>query len=360
MGYMNVSEVDSALRRLAEVYPERAHRVRLPYLTHEGRRCWALRIGETRRRKQALLVTGCVHAREWGGADIGVYWLADLLEAATKGTGLRYGDSRLSRDALASALDRLDVIVMPQVNPDGRDWSQRQDALWRGNRNPESVSAGGYGVDLNRNHDFLWDFPTCFHPDADVATTTSATHDSQTWRGPSPGSEPETRNLEHLFDSRPEIRWYVDLHSYGPTILYPWGDDEDQSVDPSQSFQNPAWNGKRGVGGDGAYREYIPSADRKLALQLGRAMANAIEGVRGQRYGVEPAYSLYPTSGAGDDWAYSRHFVDTRRPRVLPFTLEFGRELFAPEWSVMRPVVLDVCAALTALLAAASEASSPL
>lgn len=355
MGYMNVTEVESALRRLEDHYPGRARRIALPNLTHEGRRCHALRIGRQSRRAPALLVTGCVHAREWGGADIAVYWAADLLEALTKRAGLRYGDARATRGELADALGEIDVIVFPQVNPDGRAHSQTRDALWRGNRYPDSVDRGGYGVDLNRNHDFLWDFPTCFHSDANVGTSTSCFHSSQTWRGPEAVSEPETRNLQYLFRSYPEIRWYVDLHSYGPSILFPWGDDENQTEDAALSFTNPTWDGQRGMAGDTAYREYMPSADLAVFRSLGKAMARAIEAVRGEQYAVEPAFSLYPTSGAGDDWAWSRHLADPNQPKVYPFTLEFGRDTFAPAWSVMRPVVGDVCAALTRLAISAAE-----
>ena len=52
------------------------------------------------------------------------------------------------------------------MNPDGRHFSQTTDALWRRNRNP--AECGGdtdcIGVDLNRNQEFLWDFPTLFDP----------------------------------------------------------------------------------------------------------------------------------------------------------------------------------------------------
>ena len=355
MGYLNVVEVESGLRALEYHYPGWASRVALPNLTHEGRRCHALRIGRPGRRAPTLLVTGCVHAREWGGADIAVSWAADLLAAVTRRTGLRYGEARASRDALRAALETINVLVFPQVNPDGRDWSQRHDALWRGNRRPDSVSSGGYGVDLNRNHDFLWDFPVCFHPEAGVGTSTSARHSSQTWRGPSPLSEPETQNVAWLFEVTPEIAWFVDLHSYGESILFPWGDDESQPDDPAQSFTNPAWHGARGMGGDAAYREYAPASDLALFRALGATMAGAISAVRGANYSVDPAFSLYPTSGAGDDWAYSRHLADPTRRRVLPFTIEFGSDGFAPPWERMRDIVGDVSSALTALALAVAD-----
>lgn len=355
--YLNVREVESALRSLAREYSLLSERVRLPYRTHGGRTCHALRIARPGRTAPALLVTGCVHAREWGGADISVSWAADLLEAATRGTGLRYGETTFKKDELQGVLDNLDLLVFPQVNPDGRFWSQTQDKLWRGNRHPLVHTAGCYGVDLNRNHDFLWDFPRCFHPDAGVGTSADPFHGSQTWRGPAPESEPEVRNIQYLYQLHPHIQYYVDLHSYGPVILYPWGDDESQHDASDQCFHNADWDGKRGLGGDAGYREFLPSEDKATFLYLGKQMARAIEGVRGQVYPVEPAFSLYPTSGAGDDWAWARHRRDPSLDKTYAFTLEFGARTFAPQWQEMKQVVGDISAALTALAVTAAGRS---
>lgn len=41
-------------------------------------------------------------------------------------------------------------------------------------------------------------------------------------------------------------------------------------------------------------------------------------------YSVIPAAELYPTSGASDDYSYSRHFADTSLNLVHAYTVEFG------------------------------------
>ncbi|MGH3974461.1 MAG: VWA domain-containing protein, partial [Pseudonocardiaceae bacterium] len=138
--------------------------------------------------------------------------------------------------------------------------------------------------------------------------------------------------------------WYLDLHSHGETILHSWGDDENQSADASENFANPAFDGQRGVAGD-AYGEYIPSGDLTEVVDLANAFHNALQGVRGKNYSVEPAYSLYPTSGANDDYAYSRAFVDASQNKIYAYTVEWGTE-FQPPWAEMEQVVADVSAGI--------------
>jgi len=117
-------------------------------------------------------------------------------------------------------------------------------------------------VDLNRNYDFLWDFPTTFSPSAPVAT--SADPCSEVYYGPGAVSEPETNNVVWLLDRYPSVGYFIDIHSFGEDILYNWGDDDDQVTDSAMTFSDPTYDGKRGIpgstpGGDpNKYREYIP------------------------------------------------------------------------------------------------------
>jgi hypothetical protein len=74
-------------------------------------------------------------------------------------------------------------------------------------------------------------------------------------------------------------------------------------------------------------------------------MAAEITRVRGDAYDVSPSFSLYATSGASDDYAYSRHRTDPALPKVLGFTIECGHD-FQPEWSEAEAVIQEVSAAL--------------
>ncbi len=105
-------------------------------------------------------------------ADICINFATDLLEAYVGGTGLTYGGKSFNATQIRSVVEGLNVYVFPDVNPDGRHYSQNNNAIWRRNRNP--APSGGntncIGVDLKRNHDFLWDFPNHFTPLALVHT----------------------------------------------------------------------------------------------------------------------------------------------------------------------------------------------
>src|SRR5882724_4898339 len=104
-----------------------------------------------------------------------------------------------------------------------------------------------------------------------------------------------------------------------------------QVTDPSKNFRNAAFDGQRGVIGD-AYSEYIPDGDLSELQALANAFTTSLAEVRGKVYAAKPGFSLYPTAGTNDDYAYSRHFVDSSKSKSLSFTVEWGTE-FQPPWS---------------------------
>ena len=348
MAYLNIEEVESSITSLASAYPTLTTLITLPHLSIEGRTCHALRIGKSAASsRDIVLFSGGVHAREWGSSEICVFFAADLLEAYSLGTGLSYGGKSFTANHVKAIVEGLNVLVFPDVNPDGRNFSQTVEALWRKNRNPAESggSAACIGCDLNRNHDFLWDFPNLFSPSAIVNTSANPCDGSQTYRGSAPASEPETQNLVWLFENFPRIRWYVDLHSSGELILFSWGNDENQTSDMNMNFENGTFNNVRGVDGDTAYKEFIGSSDLNVAVNLANSMHGAIQSVRGKNYSVGQAFDLYATSGAGDDYAYSRHFQDPTKNKVISFTVEWGTE-FQPSWTEMEKIVADLSAGM--------------
>ena len=368
MTFLNVVEIESALSGLAKAYPSVTQLVTLPNATAEGRRSHALIIGTGKGCPQAgvLLISGA-HAREWGGPDICINFATDLLEAYTGNTGLAYGGTSYTAAEIKSIVDRVDVIVFPDINPDGRNYSQNTFAMWRKNRNPASSGgqASKIGIDVNRNYDFLWDFNTTFDPAAQAGGTLASTDPANDlFHGTAPFSEAETKNVRWLFEQYPYIGWFMDIHSYGGDILHAWGDDTNQTNDPNKNFTNAAWNGKRGLPND-AYGEYIGSCDLAAAASAGNAVSAAIAGVRGQSYAVAQAFflpswgSTYPTSGASDDWANSRYFADASQTKVRGYCMEFNRvKTFFPSWADMELIILDVDAGLVRLCLRAVPALS--
>ncbi|SES00957.1 Zinc carboxypeptidase [Streptomyces sp. yr375] len=348
MPYLNITEVESAVTSLAAAFPA-AELIGLPEPSVEGRTSHALRIGTAERDgNDVVVLIGGVHAREWGSCEILVDLAADLLEAHRDGTGLTYGGTSLTSTQVRSILDELDVVVFPLVNPDGRHYSQTVDPLWRKNRNPAQSGGdpAGVGVDINRNYDFLFDFETAFHPAAPVRVSTDPANPQQVYQGPRPFSEPETRNVRWLLDQFPRTRWFVDVHSYSEDMLFVWGDDDGQSLDPNKNFQNPAFDGKRGLADDLLYGEFVPKADTDDAAVLAEQFCKGVKGVRGKDYTPMPAFDLYPTCGTSDDYAYARHLVESHNGKVLGFTVEWGKNSFHPPWPEMKKIILDVDAGL--------------
>lgn len=348
MTFLNVVEIESALVGLASAYPALAELITLPHFTVQGRQSHALRIGSRQCYRRTILIISGTHAREWGGPDICINLLADLLEAWANNTGLTYGGTSFSAGQLQQILDSVELIVFPDINPDGRNYSQTVYAMWRKNR------SGSGGVDLNRNYDFLWDFTVAFAPGA-LAAGTLASNDpnNDLYHGTAPFSEAETRNVRWLFQQNPNISRFIDVHSYGGDILHPWGDDENQSVTQSMNFLNSGWNLQRGLKND-PYREFITPVDLSRLQATGNAMSSAIAGVRGHTYTVAqsfflPGWVTYPTSGASDDWAFSRSYANPSMSKVLGYVIEFNKTwTFFPPWSEMEKIILDVDAGLVA------------
>jgi len=121
MPYLNVVEVESALQVVAAAHPGFTELVTLPHRTWENRVCRAVRMAAdlTTARPTVVLVAG-VHAREWGGPDILVSFLERLTAAAADGTEISLPGYAVSAADVERIAGGLDVVVFPQVNPDGR------------------------------------------------------------------------------------------------------------------------------------------------------------------------------------------------------------------------------------------------
>ncbi|WP_255298396.1 M14 family metallopeptidase [Brevibacillus dissolubilis] len=364
-GYLTVEEVEAALVQLSQQYPQVVTLLPLPNKTWEGRTSHAvlLRAGTanpgTNQERPGFLITGSMHAREWGGSDICIHFLTELLRAYHQHTPLTYGGKSFTDMEVKTIMETLDLFVFPDVNPDGKHYSQTNDPQgghsanqgfwWRKNRRSNGVREP-MGVDINRNFDFLWD----------SGIGSSAEFPSDTYRGPRAFSEPETKNVKYLMDTYPNIQFYVDIHSYGGMILYSWGDDDNQSINPGQNFRNPAYRqvrGKTDPARKNLYREYISALDERMEVKLAQRMNRALQAVRGKSYEVKQAVGLYPTSATSEDYAYSRHIVDPSKKKIYGFTIEFGQYNgeFVPPYDEMKEIIKDVGAALTELgLAAAT------
>jgi carboxypeptidase T len=230
------------------------------------------------------VVYAAIHARELATAEIAWNWI-DYLTTS-------YG----SVSAVTNLLNSTEVWVIPVANPDGRQivesggnspYYQRKNANdSRGSCRRPPTSSNQHGVDMNRNATWHW---------GGVGSSTSAC--TQTYRGTTAASEPETAAQQALFNSLFRDRrgtgsgdaapadttgTFMSYHSYAGLILYPWGDT---------------------------------TTDAPNGAKL-RALADRMNNANGYQIGQGPEI-LYGTTGTTDDDLYGRL-------GVASFTTELG------------------------------------
>jgi murein tripeptide amidase MpaA len=323
--YRTIGQLDSLTGLLTTWFPQYFSRIQLPNASVEGRPVYALCMraggGEERR---AVLIVGGTHARELMNPDAIVEFAVDLLVSHVNGTDLVYGGRTWSALDVRIILETLDLWLLPCLNPDGRHHVMTVDDLWRKNRR-DNPGTPCDGVDLNRNLDVLFGV---------TEGQTSCSPCSDVFCGPSAFSEPETRNVKHLLDTR-RIYCFVDVHSYSELVLYPWGHATTQTVDPTKRFTGLPSGTCAQIGQPG-YQEYMSPQDLLRFQTVAQRIVDAIKVVRGRVYTSQPGIGLYPTTGTHGDYAYARHIADPSLRKTYGYTFETGpfvgdvRESFHP------------------------------
>lgn len=328
---LNVPESTSALRSLHQAFPELTSLFTPPFETYEKRALPGIQVGEEPR---VYLISG-IHARERGGPDHVIYFLSDLLHAHSTNTSLTYGNKTFSPEQVHTAFSA-GAVALPLTNPDGVQHDQTTDSCWRKNRSPPpGENETGIGVDLNRNFDFVWDFETAFHPDADISSAGSSSPSSEIYHGHEPASESETQAITWVLDQyNSSLSWFLDLHSYAGTVLYAWGDDDTGSEKMEQNFDNGDFDGLRGFTGvdppDAQYKEFITTEDLSTEVMVSQTMLDSMnraddESTGGVKYESMPAVALYPTSGGSNDYVLGRYYgEECGMGRVYGLCIEFG------------------------------------
>ena len=157
--------------------------------------------------RPASLYSALQHAREW-----------IAVEVARRDLNYFIAKWRANDKPTKDMLKTRELWFIPVMNPDGYQYTfQSADTrLWRKNlrdNNGDGIITVGDGVDPNRNYPAHWNY--------DQEGSSSITS-SETYRGPSAGSEPETQAIMGLFNRIP-FRFQVNYHSFGGWLLYPQG-----------------------------------------------------------------------------------------------------------------------------------------
>ncbi len=178
--------------------------------TVQGQDIVALKVSKNARTtrdgsRPAVLYLGAQHAREWITPEM----VRRLMH--------HFVDNYASNQEIRKLVDANELWFVPVANPDGYDWTfEDGQRLWRKNLRDNdgngAVNAGD-GVDLNRNFSTKWGYDN---------EGSSPDPGSETFRGPSPNSEPETKGLDSL-GRRIGFEFFVNYHSAAGLLLYGTG-----------------------------------------------------------------------------------------------------------------------------------------
>ncbi|XP_076302722.1 carboxypeptidase B-like [Lasioglossum baleicum] len=258
--YPNYNEVNDYLNYVTRTYSDVASLINIGN-SYEGRAMKVLKLSTGGKNKPAIFIDAGIHAREWIAPATALYIVDQIVENNK------------------NLLSQVDWYILPVLNPDGYEFTHSKSAnrLWRKTRS--DTGSVCKGVDGNRNYDIAW-----------MTVGASDNPCSDTYAGPKPFSEPETKQMSNFLLARKgQIKAYITLHSYGQYILYPWG-----------------------------YTTKAPSNNLQLNT-LARNCAEVIAKSRNTRYTYgSSSKTLYPSAGGGDDWAMAKAGVNLSYTYELP------------------------------------------
>ncbi|HEX6289671.1 MAG TPA: M14 family zinc carboxypeptidase [Herpetosiphonaceae bacterium] len=263
--YHNYTEMSNEIASVASRYPSITSRFSIGK-SYENRDLWTMKISDnvaTDESEPEVLFVGLHHAREHLTVEMALYIMNELTS--------KYGvDSRVT-----NIVNTREIYIVFNLNPDGGEYDVLNDTYhsWRKNRQPNSGSSY-VGTDLNRNYSYKWG----------CCGGSSGSTSSDTYRGPSAFSAPETARLRDFINSRviggrQQIKTSISFHTYSELILWPYG----------YTYTN--------VPAD------MTADDENVFRTMGQAMAAT------NNYTPQQASDLYIADGTSDDWMYGVHKI---------------------------------------------------
>lgn len=282
--YKKPVDIERTLLQVADYYP---HLVTVEKIgrTHDGRDIMAAHIASkfvsSTEPKKAVVFDAMHHAREIMTPEVAL----DIVDYLTK--------NYATDPQVQKWVNSYDIWVVPMVNPDGNHKVWNGSSMWRKN------VLNGYGVDNNRNYPYEWN--SC--------AGSSGSTSSDTYRGPSPASEPETQALMNLV-KRVKPMFNISYHSYSEIVIYPFG------CSPKK----------------------IPSPDREVYEGVGKDLAKKLVRDSGSgTYTAGTSYELlYNVDGGSIDWMYAAN-------KTMAFVIEInsGSQGFQPSFTTWRDKTVE-------------------
>jgi hypothetical protein len=287
--YHNYAEMVADVNAIVAKYPAIASK-RVLGRTYQGRDIVAVKISDnvgTDEAEPEVLYDANHHAREHLTVEMALYLLH------------QFTDSYATDARIKAIVDSREIWIVPSVNPDGAEYDIASGSYrsWRKNRQPNSGSAY-VGTDPNRNYGFRWG----------CCGGSSTNPSSETYRGPSAFSAPETQVMRNFVSSRvvggvQQIKATMDFHTYSELVLWPFG-----------------YTNARTAPG-------MTADDNNALSTLGRQMAAT------NRYTAEQSSALYITDGDLLDWLWGTYKIFAYTFEMYPTSSSAGG--FYPPASVI-------------------------
>ena len=251
--------------------------------TVENRKIYALEISDQPgviEDEPAVLFNAQHHSREVATPHV----VMDVIDTLTDGYAA-------ADPQITNWVNSYKTICVPSVNPDGAEYVFTVSANWRKNR---SFNAGGSrGVDLNRNYPYHWGSGSL---NCERGTGSSGSAGSETYRGPSVASEPETQTMMQLAQTWNFVM-ATSYHASGRFIDYPYACNDG----------NPD----------------LSMPEHAVIDEMMQDVADAIFAVDGVTYSVFSPVAIGPVNGDDTSWYYA-HVAS------YPFIIEIGTSFLPP------------------------------
>ncbi|KFB45620.1 zinc carboxypeptidase [Anopheles sinensis] len=164
--------------------------------SYEGRDLKAIKLSQ-KAGNPGIFIEANIHAREWISSATATWLLNELLTS--------------TNPAVQDLAQNYDWYFIMIANPDGLAYTKTTNRQWRKTRQP--VNDLCVGTDPNRNFDYFW-----------MNGGASSVPCSDTFAGPAPFSEPETKAMADYYATiADKINIQFSFHSYGQYLLTPFG-----------------------------------------------------------------------------------------------------------------------------------------
>uniref|UniRef100_A0A8B9Q654 Carboxypeptidase A2 n=1 Tax=Apteryx owenii TaxID=8824 RepID=A0A8B9Q654_APTOW len=216
--------------------------------SYEKRPLYVLKFSTGGTNRPAIWIDAGIHSREWV-TQASAVWIANKIASD-------YG----SDPSITSLLKKMDIFLLAVTNPDGYEFTQTKNRMWRKTRSKIQGSLC-VGVDPNRNWDAGFGGPGASNNPC-----------SDSYHGPSANSEVEVKSIVDFIKNHGNTVAFLTLHSYSQLLMYPYG-----------------------------YKCTKPADYAELV----RPAASSVRSLYGTAYKVGSICStIYQASGGSIDWSY--------------------------------------------------------